>query len=256
MQNTLFKQLSLKHTLCAVATMLGSISPNVEAALTSYTINKVDLVHSSESDVTWTKDANLLGTMLASDAALISKVVAASTNNYDSRSYIVTAADFESSTDRATWYGANAFVSYLNSVNYAGSNSWQLPTLANFNFSFNTPSNGVSPGNELTELFYQELGGLMFGTIPDTPTFDNEAGLDYWYSTESPFRDTDAYAFDMGFGNNIAPLKNSLNFLWLITPGTVSASVNPAAVPVPAAAWLFGSGLVGVAALRRRKQTT
>ena len=36
--------------------------------------------------------------------------------------------------------------------------------------------------------------------------------------------------------------------------GTAVASVSPAPVPVPAVAWLFGSALLGVGALRRKQQ--
>jgi hypothetical protein len=40
-----------------------------------------------------------------------------------------------------------------------------------------------------------------------------------------------------------------LNFVWLVRDGDVSA------VPVPAAAWLFGSALVGLATTRRRRKS-
>ena len=34
----------------------------------------------------------------------------------------------------------------------------------------------------------------------------------------------------------------------------VSGSISPAVVPIPAAAWLFGSGLLGLIGMARRKK--
>ena len=42
---------------------------------------------------------------------------------------------------------------------------------------------------------------------------------------------------------------------WYAAGSAPAVVSTPSAVPVPAAAWLFGSGLVGLAGLRRRKQT-
>lgn len=62
----------------AASLLLASL--NAHAELTSYNPNGVDLVYSSVSDVTWTKDANLLGSMIASRGfdTVVNEIIAAS----------------------------------------------------------------------------------------------------------------------------------------------------------------------------------
>ena len=49
--------------------------------------------------------------------------------------------------------------------------------------------------------------------------------------------------------NAIPGVSNTVPF----TADTVTAKVGPVVVPVPAAVWLFGSGLIGLVSLARRK---
>lgn len=53
-----------------------------------------------------------------------------------------------------------------------------------------------------------------------------------------------------GFLSNGA---NSANTIWTFSGGTSDYSMTITAVPVPAAVWLFGSGLIGLVAVARRK---
>jgi hypothetical protein len=53
----------LKQALC-IGVLFSITTLNVQAAsLSGYTVNGVDLVYSSNSNVTWTNDANLFKTM-------------------------------------------------------------------------------------------------------------------------------------------------------------------------------------------------
>lgn len=242
-------QPAIKSSLAAATLALSAFSLNAQAALTSYTSGGQDVVYSSVSDVTWTKDANLLGSMIAADSGVIGKIVAASTNNYGSVGYTVSISDFN--TDGTTsWYGANAFVSYLNSIAYAGNTGWQLPTFVNGS------NNGTTVGNEVAELYFDELNGIRF--FPDTTTFDNEKRT-YWTGTERADSTDRGFYFETTFtGFNPAThfnfFKTQKYYAWAISSGDLSKARNVSAVPVPAAAWLFGSGIVSLAGLRRRKQ--
>ncbi|MDP8567581.1 Lcl domain-containing protein [Methylophilus aquaticus] len=247
-------QAAIKSSLAAATLALSAFSLNAQAALTSYTSGGQDVVYSSVSDVTWTKDANLLGSMIAADSGVISKIVAASTNNYGISGYTVSASDFSAILGQTTWYGANAFISYLNSINYAGSNQWRLPGVVNTSIGTNTATNGTTAGDELVELFYSELSGTANSAIPNTTTFDNEQAWAYWSGTEYAPIPNYAWNFYNNIGLPDGRKKNSWYYAWAVTSGQIVSSSTPSAVPIPAAAWLFGSGLAGLAGLRRRKQ--
>ena len=68
----------------------------------------------------------------------------------------------------------------------------------------------------------------------------------YWFSTEYDSMAARYLHFNEGIQNNL-PNSSSL-FAWAVRSGDISA------VPVPAAAWHFGSGLLGLIGIPRRKQ--
>jgi hypothetical protein len=228
--------------LVAAGLLIGAVSFNAQAALTSYTgPGNVGLVYSSVSDVTWTKDANLFKTLYDGDNALIN-LIASITPNYNDPSWgvqTIDAGDFNSDGSM-TWWGANAFINYLNSINYGGSNKWRLPT-SNAILAFDGTS-----GNELGQLFYSELEGKTEGGIPDTNNFNNEQTYLYWSGTEFDAYPGYAWLFWANGGFQSYSIKSWSIYAWAVSPGQV------AAVPVPGAIWLFGTGLVGWLGSKRR----
>lgn len=256
--------LNLKTNLVATTLALSAFSLTAQAALTTFTNQGADLVYSSESDVTWTKDANLLSSLFASQgfSTVINNIIAASpiiTNTTNSLSptgsYTITTSDF-SSNGQTTWFGAMAYVSYLNSISYGGSNQWRLPTFATFQRGYDTPTNGTTTGNELSELFYQELNISAGSQLQDTATFDNEQAYYYFSGTEyaiNPNRVWTLATNSLAGGRQIEFTKTQQFYAWAVSGGRINTA-TPSAVPVPAAAWLFGSGLMGLAALKRRKE--
>lgn len=239
----------INRPLVMLGTLLGASAFNAHATLTSYSVYGADLVYSSISDVTWTQDANLLGTLEttlgytnAIEAIISASPSITDTANYwDTPSYsgqhTVTASDFLTG-GLANWFGAQAFVGYLNSINYGGSTKWRLPT-SNDNFA-----NNGTVGNELAQLFYSELSGTVFSPIPNTSTFNNEQAYAYW-STEY-MNPHNARFFDTSSGMQSYAIKDSQLYSWAVTSGQIVAT------PIPAATWLFGPVLLALLGFNKR----
>jgi hypothetical protein len=233
--------------LLAAGLLLSLTTLNAEASLTSYTgAGGAGLVYSSVSNVTWTQDANLFKTLYDANNNLVNLITAVTPSYYDPAygTQLIgdggTIDDFDTATGRLSWWGAKAFVNYLNNITYAGSNQWRLPT-SNAIIGYNGTA-----GNELGQLFYSELGGTANSNIPNTPTFTNEQAYAYWSGTEYASNPTNAWNFDTGSGYQLYSNKSSQLYAWAVSPGQVSA------VPVPGAVWLMGTGLLGLLGLKRR----
>ncbi|WP_426992808.1 DUF1566 domain-containing protein [Methylomonas sp. CM2] len=243
--------MNTRKTLVALGLLLGGAILNAHASLTSYTgADGAGLVYSSVGNVTWTQDANLFKTLSNADHSLISRVIALTpTTNYYASSgpqVTLTASDFGSfnvnipSSGFLSWWGAIAFANYLNSIDYGGSHQWRLPT-SNAIVGFNGTA-----GNELGQLFYSELNGTAGKFIPNTPTFDNESPVAYWSGIEFTSNQAAAWGFDARNGAQGYDEKGRGHLVWLVSPGQV------AAVPIPGALALFGTGLMGLLGLRRK----
>ena len=155
------------QTLLTAGLLLSLNTLNAQAALTVGTSNGQSVVYSSVSNITWTRDADLLNTLANNQGytTLVDAILAASPV---SSFHIVSTADFSRGYNvgdfitpagyyvKANWFGAQAFVSYLNHVNYAGSNQWTLPSPGS------NPQTGNHPaGSQMGELYYNELGGTL-----------------------------------------------------------------------------------------------
>lgn len=145
-----------------------------------------------------------------------------------------------------SWYTAQNWVGAMNSSAYLGFTDWRLPATVqpDASCSIQAPS-GASygyncTGSEMGHLFNVEEGGVANSSNLFTNVQSN-----YWSETWS-INPQYAWHFD-GYQN--ADSKDNLYYARVVRPGDI------AAVPVPAAWWLFGSGLMGLAALTRRKIT-
>jgi len=240
--------MNVKPSLLATGLLFSLTTLNAEATLT--TVDNGLGVYSSVSNVTWTQDANLLGTLEANaisqygnDNSLITNIINASggvihdtPNDYDNGTYTLTAADFGSG-GTVDWWAGQAFVHYLDTQDYGGSSQWALPT-----------SNAVVGwvnGSQLGELFYNELGGIRGSSIPSGP-FSNVQAYVYWSGTEYAANPLSAWGFVIGDGYQGTSSKYDQSYAWAVSPGQLST------VPVPGAVWLFGTGLLGLLGLKRR----
>jgi hypothetical protein len=201
-------------------------------------------VYDSATNITWTADANLLGTKEAGNSSLIDTIVSdeavAISKAYGGHS--LTASDFGAG-GLVNWYAAQAYVDYLNKIDYGNSNQWSLPT---------TPDNSFSAGYNLTtsqlgELFYQELGGTAGSSIPSNSLFTNEQAYGYWSATGLSSGTTNAWYFSTAAGLQGFVSDGFQLYAWAVSPGDLTA------VPEPEIISMFALGLFGLSLAIRKK---
>jgi hypothetical protein len=166
---------------------------------------------------------------------------------------------------RLSWTDTQSWIASLNSANYLGANNWRLPATREPDPTCSVQPTGSPPygydcsGGEMGHLHYTELGvsaGLNVGTSasPSLALFGN-FGQDtgYWSGTDYSPNTQGVWTFGFVNGEQQAYLKTGTRYAWAVRSGDFSV----AAVPVPAAAWLFVSGRLGlfVVAQRVERQT-
>jgi hypothetical protein len=145
------------------------------------------------------------------------------------------------------WADANAWAAGLN---VAGITGWRLPDTLQPDSSCDGQTGGRSDGtnctgSEMGNLFYNVLGGVANSSLTATHNSNYDLFTNatqnsfYWSATE--YNIDHAWLFDFGNGSqNCCGGKDNPYFAWAVQSGDVSA------IPIPAAAWLFGSGLLGL----------
>lgn len=179
------------------------------------------------------------------------------------------------------WNAAQSWIAGLNSANYLGYNDWRLPTVGPVNgTSFNYGPSGTfydgtrdagynvsapgttyagSTGSEMANLFYDTLGNKAYysisGSSPqsgwgltNSGPFSNLQANWYWSgSAYAPLSGAEwIFGFDTG-DQSAAVATSNTYYAMAVRSGDV------ATVPIPAAAWLFCSGLAGLLGMSRRK---
>jgi MYXO-CTERM domain-containing protein len=260
----LFSKLAVR---CAapLLTGLAALQP-AHAVLTAYTANGVDLVHSSESNISYTATGNLLAQWNAQgrfDAAfndilaltptisVHNGVISTETRTLDSNDILA--------SGRATFFGALAVVNYMNHIRYAGTDTWRLPLADNGKYPGGVLSSYVRTG-ELGQLYYDEwhcqstnTSNCNLGPFTDVPFNQTWSQRNLVIDYGGGRFDTivQPFYFHTGRGEqyNINP---SFAFYFVaVAPGTVA---QVSSVPEPQAAWLFAPGLALLAAWARRRR--
>ena len=107
--------------------------------------------------------------------------------------------------------------------------------------------------NELGYMFYHNMGGFLFDNKTGNQTVDGVLLTDvqssYWSGTEYDSSVAWSFGFLNGGQTRFNGGKGTNIYGWAVRAGDVGA------VPVPAAIWLFGTGLLGLIGITRRKKT-
>ncbi len=236
----------MNKQLMAILILALSLSTAANAALIA---RDGGMVYDDVNNITWAADANLFQTQAAANSNLVSEIIAANggvvhdtPNGWDNGTYTLTTADFNTSSGQMSWWGAQAWANNLTLGAYTG---WTLPAtpLEAGAYNINTSPMG--------DLFYNQLGGVQGSSITLTHNanynlFSNVQGSVYWSSSELQYNPDAAWNYVTYEGYHDAYLKYRQLYAWAVRPGDVSA------VPLPAAVWLFLSGLIGFMGLNHR----
>ncbi len=173
---------------------------------------------------------------------------------YDDVANLTWLADAQAAGADMNWVDANL---WANGLNVAGITGWRLPDTLQPDPSC-TSSGVVSlaigqncTGSEMGNLFHNVFGEGNSNSPAFNANYDLFSNVPGWYWSAS---DTDvpsgsAWTFSFSSGYQDYDSKVTTYATWAVYTGDVSA------VPVPAAAWLFSSGLLGLAGMARRKKS-
>jgi hypothetical protein len=214
------------------------------------------LIYDDVMDITWLQDANYAQTSGYAAANAVGGPHTGSTNIQ---------------ADGAMgWDAANTWAAQLE---YGGYDDWRLAS-ANL-------MNGANPcyatdgscdrgynntTGELGHMFYNNLGNLGYydasgsaqsgygvtnssftdGDSGDSVSILNLQNSVYWLGEEYAPDANRAWAFLTNYGYQSPNYKSGSFYSWAVRAGDVSS------VPVPAAAWLFGTALLGLVGVKRR----
>lgn len=225
----------------------------VLAALTILSANMVNAASiSGQGDWETTLQARYLGNSPTVDAY------------YDTSLNITWLADANYAGTAMNWTSA---MNWAANLNINGVTGWSLPTMTDPNANCNTftysggPCGYNNPStSEMAHLFYTTLGDKGYydasgnpqagWSLTNTGPFSNGHSNGYWSATEYAPDSSEAWDFDTSYGDQGASAKGNYFYAWAVHAGDVGAA---SAVPVPAALWLFGSGLMGLIGMTRRK---
>ncbi len=219
----MFKSIYTLTTVCLLVVSFNSNATLIGRDFDGDT-STIEAYYDDAANLTWLADANY-----------------AMTSGYD--------AD-----GRMHWGEATSWVAGLDVEGVTG---WRLATTSQPDLSCDlTNSLGANygydcTGSEMGNLFYNVLGNSA-GALTNAGPFSNVYYV-FWSDTEYAFNTIEsAWRFNMDIGHQNFANKDFQNYsAWAVQSGDVGTAV----VPVPAAVWLFGSGLIGLLSFGKRKKS-
>jgi len=153
---------------------------------------------------------------------------------------------------RMSWDNA---VAWTTSLTVNGIGGWRLPDMDvngdDTIFDCALGNQAACMDNEIGHLFYYGAGTTLgSGVTADSPSpFSNIIFGAYWSGTDyAPNPAIQVWDFLVDLGAQEVSVKGGNAWAWAVRSGDVGV------VPVPAAVWLFGSGLLGLICIARRKK--
>jgi len=151
-------------------------------------------------------------------------------------------------------------VTWAANLNYLGFDDWRLASMSVATgvptgtttsvVDCSTATEQACRDSELGYMYYYNMGGNPGDIKTGDQTVDGvlltKIVTGYWSGTAFDSINTWLTAFNNG--HQFTMDKTFVSFGWAVRTGDVSA------VPVPAAVWLFGSGLIGLVGMGRRKK--
>lgn len=213
-----------KSLIGATCTCLAVASFSADAALASRLVSLA--VYDTDSDITWRSDTN-----------------AGAGSEFDN----------EGSTTDGMMNYLNAEL-WVASLTFGGVLDWWLPTTSTpdagctigTNFGFNCTA--VKMGHLFNNEFNGVAGNLVLNSADsDLALFDFVQIANYYWSS-SKIAGSAKYIFNYGDCMQNGFGIGRTYYAWAVPHGDIGV------VPIPAAVWLFGSGLIGLIGVARRKK--
>jgi hypothetical protein len=229
--------ISLGHSTGSLANL--SFSLNAGTSCHDPSSCESTLVYSNTLNETWESDANLLGTMQSIDSNIINKIIQANGSALVDGHQLVP-EDF-GSNGLVNWWGALAFVSYTNSIEWVANSYDGLPDCYPYS------QNGVFPVTESLPSA-SDLITLLNNEIPASSGFFLNVLDSTGYWTTSPQETDPSLASVIINGSASLVSKNNMYYEWSVSQSSVVSYV-----PIPSSVWLFSTALFGFFGFNSRK---